>query len=53
MFDEETILNELNECLREVSLQQLTDWLDGRWLVIGWLVLTMHDNVFEENVEVT
>ena len=29
MFDEETILNELNECLREVSLPQ--------WLV-GWLV---------------
>ena len=28
MFDEETILNELNECLREVSLPQ--------WLV-GWL----------------
>ena len=28
MFDEETILNELNECLREVSHRQ--------WLV-GWL----------------
>ena len=25
MFDEETILNELNECLREVSLPQ---WLE-------------------------
>ena len=35
MFDEETILNELNECLREVSLPQ--------WLV-GWLV-AMHGGV--------
>ena len=34
MFDEETILNELNECLREVSLLQwLVGWLVGcKWL---------------------